>query len=183
MPSIRAIRLRLAQQPRHNIIGAHHFQLASRISVAQLPGHLVGRLLDRRHRPPPPHGPGRARPGRGQHRRPAGPHRAGPRHRHNRPALQADKLSSGNVSGKLLAADNITTLANIAVTAIRTNDSSTVVSTVTRKDGSYELNLNLTFDWTIVALKPDDLATGQILIPAGVTPNSILTDQNIVLKA
>lgn len=91
------------------------------------------------------------------------------------------RLATGNVSGTVFASDGTTKLGNIPVSAIKNSDSSTVVSTVTRKDGSFELNLNVTFDWTIKALNPDDLKTGLTNISATSPSNAILTNNHITL--
>ena len=93
------------------------------------------------------------------------------------------KLFVGNVTGKVFSSDSTTALANIPITAIRKDDSSIVVTTVSNKDGSYELNLNAKYSWTVAALNPDNSTKKVIDITGNISneANMLFSNQNIVL--
>ncbi len=72
-------------------------------------------------------------------------------------------LGSGNVTGTIKNSGG-TALANAAVTATSTSGAATKVSTVTKSDGTYELNLSTSQAWSIQAIDPITLKTGSIAI-------------------
>jgi len=87
------------------------------------------------------------------------------------------RLATGNVTGKVLS--GTTPVANAAVTAVRTDDNSKIVTTVTRKDGTYELNLNVEFNWVIKAIDPETLKKGEVAVTATTPSNAVIADKNI----
>jgi hypothetical protein len=92
------------------------------------------------------------------------------------------KLPDGNISGIVYAKDGVTPVSNIPITAVKDIDSSTVVTAITQKDGSFSLNLNLDFSWTLNALDPITLNTGTLSLSATTPSNKSIPGQNITLK-
>ena len=80
-------------------------------------------------------------------------------------------LGSGNVTG-IVTNSAGTALANVPVTATATSGSASKVVTVTKSDGTYELNLNLAQTWSIQAIDPITLKTGSTTVD---NPNISLT--------
>ena len=74
-------------------------------------------------------------------------------------------LGNGNVTGTVSTASG-SLLANIPVTAKVVGVETTTVSTVTKADGSYELNLDTSKSWQITALNP---LTAETSTPLGIT--------------
>jgi hypothetical protein len=74
-------------------------------------------------------------------------------------------LGSGNVTGTVKNSAG-TALANVPVTAVSTSGAATKVTTVTKSDGKYELNLSTDQSWTIQAIDPVTLKTGTTTIVA-----------------
>lgn len=62
-------------------------------------------------------------------------------------------MGAGNVTGIVRTASG-ELAANIVVTAVSTSGAAAKVSTITKEDGTYELNLNVTQSWTIKAVDP-----------------------------
>jgi hypothetical protein len=62
-------------------------------------------------------------------------------------------MGAGNVTGTVRTSSG-ELAANIAVTAISTSGAASKVSTVTKEDGTYELNLNVSQSWTIKVVDP-----------------------------
>ena len=62
-------------------------------------------------------------------------------------------MGAGNVTGTVRTSAG-ELAANIAVTAVSTTGSASKVSTVTKEDGTYELNLNTSQSWTIKVVDP-----------------------------
>ena len=62
-------------------------------------------------------------------------------------------MGAGNVTGTVRTSSG-ELAANIAVTAVSTSGAASKVSTVTKEDGTYELNLNVSQSWTIKVVDP-----------------------------
>ena len=69
-------------------------------------------------------------------------------------------------------------MASVPVTAISTSGAASKVVTVTKSDGTYELNLNTAQSWTIQAIDPITLKTGSTTV---VENSGSYTGKNISL--
>jgi hypothetical protein len=74
-------------------------------------------------------------------------------------------MGAGNVTG-LIRNSAGDAAANIAVTAVSTTGSASKVVTITKEDGTFELNLNTDQSWTINALDPITLNKGSVAVVA-----------------
>ena len=86
-------------------------------------------------------------------------------------------LGSGNVTGTVISGG--LPIANIPITATVVGDSSTVVATVTKDDGTYELNLDTSKSWSISALDP--LSASLVTLP-DLVASFITATENILLS-
>jgi hypothetical protein len=62
-------------------------------------------------------------------------------------------MGAGNVTGTVRTSSG-ELAANIALTAISTSGAESKVSTITKEDGTYEFNLNISQSWTIKVVDP-----------------------------
>jgi hypothetical protein len=74
-------------------------------------------------------------------------------------------MGAGNVTG-LVRNSGGDVAANIAITAVSTTGAASKVVTISKDDGTYELNLNTDQSWTISALDPISLNKGSISVVA-----------------
>ena len=86
-------------------------------------------------------------------------------------------MGAGNVTGTVRTSSG-ELAANIAVTAVSTSGASSKVSTVTKEDGTYELNLNVSQSWTIKVIDPITEHKGTETITAN---SGSYTGKNITL--
>ena len=91
-------------------------------------------------------------------------------------------LAGGNVSGKVFASDSSTVLASIPITAVRDDDNSITVSTVSQSDGYYELNLNRNYSWTLKAINPASMFKGSTALASGSASNEVASNKHIYLN-
>jgi len=87
-------------------------------------------------------------------------------------------MGAGNVTGTVRTSSG-ELAANIAVTAISTSDAASKVSTVTKEDGTYELNLNVSQSWTIKVVDPITEHKGTEIVTAD---SGSYTGKNITLE-
>ena len=88
-------------------------------------------------------------------------------------------MGAGNVTGTVRKA-NGDLASNIAITATSTSGSLTKVSTVTKDDGTYELNLSTSQSWNIKAVDPVTEHKGTATV---VADSGSYTDKNINLAS
>ena len=88
-------------------------------------------------------------------------------------------LSGGNISG-IVRDDTGTALGKILVSATRSD--STTVTVSTDKTGWYQMNLDLTYDWTIKAVNPDNLASGTTSVAHQSPSNAVINTKNITIR-
>ena len=74
-------------------------------------------------------------------------------------------MGAGNVTG-LIRNSAGEVAANIAITAVSTTGSASKVVTISKEDGTFELNLNTDQSWTISALDPITLDKGSASVVA-----------------
>jgi hypothetical protein len=89
-------------------------------------------------------------------------------------------LPTGNISGYVRDQSSVA-LKEIIITAVRDNDATKMVSTVTDQDGYYELNLDRTYAWTVKAIEAKSAAYGSLAIATASPSNSALTNRNITI--
>jgi hypothetical protein len=86
-------------------------------------------------------------------------------------------LGSGNVTGTVVNSAG-TAMANVPVTATSTSGAASKVTTVTKSDGTFELNLNTTQSWLLQAIDPISLKSGSSTV---VENSGSYTGKNISL--
>ena len=86
-------------------------------------------------------------------------------------------MGAGNVTGTIRTSTG-ELAANIAVTATSTTGAASKVSTVTKEDGTYELNLNISQSWSIKAVDPINEHKGSETVTAD---SGSYTGKNITL--
>jgi hypothetical protein len=86
-------------------------------------------------------------------------------------------MGAGNVTGTIRTATG-ELASNIAVTATSTTGATSKVSTVTKEDGTYELNLNTSQSWLIKAVDPINEHKGSETVTA---TSGSYTGKNITL--
>jgi hypothetical protein len=74
-------------------------------------------------------------------------------------------MGAGNVTGLIRNASG-DVAANIAISAVSTTGAASKVVTISKEDGTYELNLNVDQSWTISALDPISLDKGSVSVVA-----------------
>jgi hypothetical protein len=74
-------------------------------------------------------------------------------------------MGAGNVTG-LIRNSAGAVAANIAISAVSTTGAASKVVTISKEDGTYELNLNVDQSWTISALDPISLDKGSVAVVA-----------------
>jgi hypothetical protein len=74
-------------------------------------------------------------------------------------------MGAGNVTG-LIRNSAGDVAANIAISAVSTTGAASKVVTISKEDGTYELNLNVDQSWTISALDPISLDKGSVAVVA-----------------
>jgi hypothetical protein len=89
-------------------------------------------------------------------------------------------LPTGNISGSVRDQSSVA-LKEIIITAVRDNDATKMVSTVTDQNGYYELNLDRTYAWTVKAIEAKSAAYGSLAIATASPSNSALTNRNITI--
>jgi hypothetical protein len=86
-------------------------------------------------------------------------------------------MGAGNVTGTVRTSTG-ELAANIAVTAVSTTDPASKVSTVTKEDGTYELNLDISQSWSIKVVDPITEHKGSETVTAN---SGSYTGKNITL--
>ncbi len=87
-------------------------------------------------------------------------------------------LPTGNISG-YVTNQSSTALKEVVVSAVRGDDATKIVSTVTDANGYYELNLDRTYVWSIKALEPNSAAFGTLALATASPSNAALSNRNI----
>lgn len=86
-------------------------------------------------------------------------------------------MGAGNVTG-LIRNSAGEVAANIAITAVSTTGAAIKVATISKEDGTFELNLNTDQSWAINALDPITLHKGTVAVVAN---SGAYTGKNINL--
>jgi hypothetical protein len=87
-------------------------------------------------------------------------------------------LPTGNISG-YVTNQSAVALREVVISAVRVDDSTKIVSTVTDTNGYYELNLDRTYAWSIKALEPNSAAFGTLALAISTPSNAALSNRNI----
>lgn len=87
-------------------------------------------------------------------------------------------LPTGNISG-YVTNQSAVALKEVVVSAVRVDDATKIVSTVTDANGYYELNLDRTYAWSIKALEPNSAAFGTLALAIASPSNAALSNRNI----
>jgi branched-chain amino acid transport system substrate-binding protein len=87
-------------------------------------------------------------------------------------------LPTGNISG-YVTNQSAVALKEAVVSAVRVDDATKIVSTVTDANGYYELNLDRTYAWSIKALEPNSAAFGTLALAIASPSNAALSNRNI----
>lgn len=90
-------------------------------------------------------------------------------------------LPSGNISGSILSSAS-TKVASALVAAYRVGDESKFVTTSSDANGNYQINLDLTYSWTIKSVDPISGYTGSLAIASRSPSNDVLASQNVTLS-
>jgi hypothetical protein len=96
-------------------------------------------------------------------------------------ALATIKLPSGNISGSILS-NTSTKVASALIAAYRVGDESIFFTTTSDANGNYQINLDLTYSWTIKSVDPLSGYTGSLAIASRSPSNDILASQNLTLS-
>ena len=96
-------------------------------------------------------------------------------------ALATIKLPSGNISGSILS-NTSAKVASALVAAYRVGNESEFVTTTSDVNGNYQINLDLTYSWTVKSVDPVSGYTGSISIASRSPSNDILASQNVTLS-
>lgn len=89
-------------------------------------------------------------------------------------------LPNGNVSG-YVRNQSAVGLNAVVVTAVRDNDPTKMVSTVTGANGYYELNLDRSHAWTIKAIEPISVSNGQYALSTDSPSNAATSSADITI--
>ncbi len=89
-------------------------------------------------------------------------------------------LPNGNVSG-FVRNQSAVGLGSVVITAVRDNDSTKMVSTVSGSNGYYELNLDRSFAWTIKAIEPISASNGQYALATDSPSNAATSSADITI--
>ena len=87
-------------------------------------------------------------------------------------------LPTGNISGYITNQSSVA-LKEVVVSAVRVDDATKIISTVTDAAGYYELNLDRTYAWSIKALEPNSAAFGTLALATASPSNAALSNRNI----
>jgi hypothetical protein len=96
-------------------------------------------------------------------------------------ALATIKLPSGNISGSILS-NTSAKVASALVAAYRVGDESKFITTSSDASGNYQINLDLTYSWTIKSVDPVSGYSGSLSIASRSTSNDVLASQNVTLS-
>ena len=96
-------------------------------------------------------------------------------------SLATVKLPSGNISGSILS-NSSAKVASALVAAYRVGDESNFVTTSSDANGNYQINLDLTYAWTIKSVDPVSGYTGSLAIASRSPSNDVLASQNVTLS-
>jgi hypothetical protein len=96
-------------------------------------------------------------------------------------ALATVKLPSGNISGSILS-NTSAKVASALVAAYRVGNESEFVTTTSDVNGNYQINLDLTYSWTVKSVDPVSGYTGSLSIASRSPSNDILASQNVTLS-
>jgi hypothetical protein len=89
-------------------------------------------------------------------------------------------LPNGNVSG-YVRNQSAVALNAVVITAVRNDDSTKMVSTVSGSNGYYELNLDRTYAWTIKAIEPVSASNGQYSLTTASPSNAPISSADITI--
>jgi branched-chain amino acid transport system substrate-binding protein len=87
-------------------------------------------------------------------------------------------LPTGNISG-YVRNQSAVALKEVIVSAVRADDPTKIISTVTDVNGYYELNLDRSYAWSIKALEPSSATFASISLPIASPSNAVLTNRNL----
>lgn len=90
-------------------------------------------------------------------------------------------LPNGNVSG-FIRNQSAVGLGSVVITAVRDNDPTKMVSTVSSANGYYELNLDRTHPWTIKAIEPISASNGQYALAIDSPSNAATSSADITIN-
>jgi hypothetical protein len=90
-------------------------------------------------------------------------------------------LPNGNVSG-FVRNQSAVGLNAVVITAVRDNDPTKMISTVSGSNGYYELNLDRTYAWTIKAIEPISASNGQYALATDSPSNAATSSANITIN-
>jgi hypothetical protein len=96
-------------------------------------------------------------------------------------ALATVTLPSGNISGSIQSATNAK-VASALVAAYRVDDESKFVTTSSDANGNYQINLDLTYSWTVRSVDPLSGYTGSLSIASRSPSNDVLANQSVTLS-
>jgi hypothetical protein len=96
-------------------------------------------------------------------------------------ALATVTLPSGNISGSIQSATNAK-VASALVAAYRVDDESKFVTTSSDANGNYQINLDLTYSWTLRSVDPLSGYTGSLSIASRSPSNDVLANQSVTLS-
>jgi hypothetical protein len=89
-------------------------------------------------------------------------------------------LPNGNVSG-YVRNQSAVGLSSVVITAVRDNDPTKMVSTVSGTNGYYELNLDRSYAWTIKAIEPISASNGQYALVTDSPSNAATSSADITI--
>jgi hypothetical protein len=89
-------------------------------------------------------------------------------------------LPNGNVSG-YVRNQSAVGLGSVVITAVRSDDTTKMFSTVSSANGYYELNLDRTYAWTIKAIEPISASNGQYSLSTASPSNAPTSNADITI--
>ena len=90
-------------------------------------------------------------------------------------------LPGGNVSG-IVSDTQSAVISSAAVTAIRADDPTKLVTSSTDATGYFELNLDMTHSWIIKSIDPGTFTSGSIVLASQLSSNTLMANSNISLS-